>query len=411
MIYCHYHVNELSIMGIKMTEYYLWLLQVMGAANPRSVQLLRHFGNPKKVYEKAQVGDTGFLKPAEFKQLKNASLERSHEIIKWCDEKGIQIITLDDEDYPLLLQNIFNPPILLFVDGDISGISEELCITVIGTRYPSEYTTKVTETVCRELTKTGVIIISGFAVGIDKSAHTITIETGGRTIGVLACGIDIDYPRGSLAFRKKVKAKGGAAITELLPGQTTEKGYFHLRNRILSGLSQGTLIAEAGGSSGCHITANYCISQNRDLFCVPPADVFAERYSGVIRYLRDGAIPVFSFIDILQQYKTGLELKISAQYYEEYEKEKSSTEYEAGAKPRERKPIAAIIPEKPPLPDFSTLSPIQRQIAELLSKEPQTLDYLKQMSDLDMNELCDILLDMELDGIVESLPGARYGLK
>ncbi|MCL2698426.1 MAG: DNA-processing protein DprA, partial [Oscillospiraceae bacterium] len=134
-----------------MTEYYLWLLQFMGAANPRSIQLIRHYGSPEGVYTAFQkLGDNiKFLKPTEAEALKTASLEKSREILQLCAEHEYRAITLEDEEYPLPLKNIYNPPLVLFVAGELH--KNELCIAVVGTREACEYSLKVTDNLCRKL--------------------------------------------------------------------------------------------------------------------------------------------------------------------------------------------------------------------------------------------------------------------
>lgn len=391
-----------------MVEYYLWLLQLMGAANPRSIQLIKHFGNPEAVYEAVTAGRGGFLKPSELSSLKRASLEKSKEIIEFCKDNGYSIITFSDEEYPMLLKNIYNPPVLLFAEGDISGLDDEISLTVVGTRKACDYSFMVTERLCKPLAKIGTVIVSGMAIGVDKIAHTAAVDSGGRTIGVLACGIDVDYPAGSMGFRKAITACGGAAVTELLPGSRVDKGYFRSRNRIMSGLSLGTLIIEASETSGCHITARHAISQNRDLFCVPPHNIFDRRFDGVTGYLRDGAVPVFGFADIINEYKAGYGKKYNSlsqalketEFYDIKHIEKESKEAKA----------PPVIPQKPPLPDMDSLGEQAKKIVGFLSDGAKTVDFISSESGIEIGDLSDLLLDLEIDGIIESAPGASYRL-
>jgi DNA processing protein len=384
-----------------MTEYYLWLLQFMGAANPRSVQLIRHYGSAEAVYKRfEQLGSSiKFLKPAESEALRTASLEKSQEIMQTCDRLGYRIITLDDERYPLALKNIYNPPIVLFAAGELP--QQELSIAVIGTREACDYSFNVTRRLCMNLAKEGVAIISGMAIGIDKTAHSAALEAGGRTIGVLACGFDVDYPKFSTPFRQEILDAGGAIVTELLPGSRGERGYFNYRNRIMSGLSRGVLIVEAGDKSGCHITASHAINQNRDLFCVPPADIFDKRFKGVIGYLRDGAIPVFDHSDVLREYFISPTTMDNEQFtIDDGQFIKSETP---------PKPFN-IIQEKPPEPDFSQLSGNPLAVTELLKDSPKTVDFLAEKSGLSADELSEVLLELEIDGVILSAAGSQYQL-
>ncbi|MDE6580307.1 MAG: DNA-protecting protein DprA, partial [Ruminiclostridium sp.] len=296
-----------------MTEYYLWLLQLMGAANPKSLQLIQHYGSAKNVYEAVVIGkERKFLSPFEEKRLGTATLENAQRIMEECKKAEIKIVTLNDEDYPYRLQNIYNPPILLFYKGSLSGINSEVCITGVGARGATAYTAKVTRHTCMDLAKLGTVLVSGMAAGVDHLVHQSAIDVGGKTVGVLACGIGIDYPRGSIPTRERMYELGGACISELLPYTQTSKGYFHARNRIMSGLSLGTIVFQAGKRSGSLITADHAIQQGRDLFCVPPHDLFDPDYSGVVKYLRDGAIPLFNYLDVVNCYFSAYTDKLNA---------------------------------------------------------------------------------------------------
>jgi len=390
-----------------MTEYYLWLLQFMGAANPRSLQLIRHYGSVCAVYEafKHENGGVRFLKENEAAALKTASLEKSCSILDMAQKSGYRVITLDDAEYPLPLKNIYNPPPVLFAAGLLP--ESDTCLTVIGTREACDYSFKVTGKLCGRLAKEGVTIVSGMAIGIDKAAHTAAVEAKGRTVGVLACGFGVDYPKFSTPFRQEMINAGGAVISELLPGQRGERGYFNQRNRIMSGLSRGVLIIEAGERSGCHITARHAVNQNRDIFCIPPADIYNPRFKGVIGYIRDGAIPVFDHSDILNEYlikPTAFEVKSGAddtvpETFEDAERTAPVT-----AKPFE------VIPQKPPAADLSALTPDGLKIAALLSGGTKTLDFIAENTELSADELSDLLLELELDGVIESAAGAGYKL-
>lgn len=391
-----------------MTKYYLWLLQLMGAANPRSVQLIKHFGSPRAVYEAVTGGNDRFLKPSEVNSLKRASLEKSNEIIEFCKDNGYNIITLSDKEYPSLLKNIYNPPVLLFTEGDISGLDDEISLTVVGTRKACEYSYMVTEKLCAPLAKIGTVIVSGMAIGVDKIAHTAAVDNGGRTLGVLACGIDVDYPTGSMGFRKRITVCGGAVLTELLPGSRVDKSYFRNRNRILSGLSQGTLVVEASSVSGCHITAKHAVSQNRDLFCIPPHNIFDKRFEGVTGYLRDGAVPVFGFADIINEYKAGYGKKYNSLSQALKETEFYDVKHIEKEAPNSMLP--PVVPQKPPAPNLDMLDSRGKIIAELLADGAKTVDFLISESGMDDGDISDTLLDLEIDGIIESAPGACYKL-
>ena len=149
----------------------------------------------------------------------------------------------------------------------------------------------------------GITLVSGMARGVDSVVHNACVYEGNPTVGVLACGINYDYPYGSGELRRKIVLNGGAYITELFPEVSPSREYFRGRNRILAGLSQGTIVFQAGEKSGSLITAGYALEEGRDVFCVPPPNLLDKRYNGVIPYLEDGAIPVFNHDDIIEFYK------------------------------------------------------------------------------------------------------------
>jgi len=399
----------------KNKAHYIWLLSVMGAANPRSIRLISHFGSVQEAYDALTAGETKFLKPQEARLLKESSLEKSLELVEWCGKRGYGIVTFDEPDYPESLKHIHNPPIALFTEGDIAGINEGVRINVIGTRTPSEYSYRAASYLCAELAKVGIIIVSGMAVGLDKCSMTAALENSGKVAGVLACGIDVEYPRGSREFRKKVVESGGVCISELIPRDSVRPAYFQYRNRIMSGLSSGTLIIEAGERSGCHITASHAVSQNRDLFCVPPHDILDPRYSGVVRYLRDGAVPVFSHIDIVNEYLSDVCESLSESATPR-DLEKPSVSCESAPKSKAKPALELKSKEPPPQAapqaDYSQLPEEQAKIIKALQKKKLTFDEITSAK----RKLCDpdkayeILLDMELDGLIEKIAGDRYAI-
>jgi len=383
-------------------KYYIWLLSVMGAANPRSLRLISHFGGVKEAYEALTSGEnTDFLKPHEAKALKNSSLEKAAELIEWCKKRGYGIVTFEDDDYPESLKHIYNPPILLFTEGSFTNINSEIRINVIGTRNPCDYSLKVASNICAGLARTGMVIVSGMAVGLDKCAMTAALENSGQVAGVLACGIDVEYPRGSKVFRKTVADSGGVVISELMPRDSTRPAYFHNRNRIMSGLACGTLIVEAGERSGCHITAMHAVNQNRDLFCVPPHDILDPRYSGVVRYLRDGAIPVFSHIDVINEYLSDVCERIcESATPQDLEKPDIQIQY------KKSKPIPQVAPKA----DYTQLPEEQAAIINALKRKKLTFDEIIKKKMCAAEKAHEILLDMELDGLVERVAGDRYAV-
>ena len=396
-----------------MIEYYLWLQQLMGAANPKSRELIRRYGSPKAVYESVYGGDgKKFLSPAEMRRINGASLDNSQKILELCRQNGISIVSLSDEAYPKNLLNIYNPPVILFYKGDISCLNSDICISAVGSRDMTQYTAKVTRRTSSDLARLGVVMISGMAFGVDHTVHKAAVDVGGKTVGVLACGLTVDYPRGTMAFREEMYRLVGACISELLPTERPSRSYFCARNRIISGLSVGTVIFQAGMKSGALITADHAINQGRDLFCIPPADLFSANYCGVVGLLRDGAIPLFNYLDVVNYYFNDFTDQL-----EELNK-KFRISYDKPFVFRESNPVK-------PQSDSNHSGEKTAERFEFASREPEIktiFDFLHENGTKQLEEItdgCDIspedvslyLIDMEMEGLIESKPGGRYCVK
>ncbi|MBR5090038.1 MAG: DNA-protecting protein DprA [Ruminiclostridium sp.] len=284
-----------------MDRYNIWLTQVFGIANPKIHKVTAKYGSPKLAYEAIQGGDHSVLEHNERQMVGYVNIERTDSLIEYCEKQGIGICSLGSAEYPKLLAEIYDPPCVLFYRGDLSCL-DDLSLTFIGSRHPTPYITNLCSRICRDVGKLGITLVSGMAIGVDQCVHRTCVANGIKTVGVLGCGIDIDYPRGSMELRERMASKGGAVISELFPGTEPTKEYFNPRNRIMAGLTRGTAIFQAAANSGTLITGSYAVDENRDVFCIPPPDIFDPVYEGVIGFLEDGAIPIFNHNDILKEY-------------------------------------------------------------------------------------------------------------
>ncbi len=211
----------------------------------------------------------------------------------------VSLLTWRDAAYPALLREIDDSPPALYLKGTLTE-ADQFALAVVGTRNSDSYGQQVTERLVTELARGQVTIVSGLALGIDSLAHSAALDAGGRTIAVLACGLDIVYPaRNARLARRIVESGQGVLLSEYPLGVKPESGSFPARNRIISGISQGVLVVEAGEKSGALITANCAIKQGREVFAVP-GSVFASRSAGTNRLIRDGAHPVLEVNDILE---------------------------------------------------------------------------------------------------------------
>ncbi len=210
---------------------------------------------------------------------------------------GVQALCWDDPGYPARLLTISDPPTVLYVRGELRP-EDDWAVAIVGTRHASAYGREAARTVAADLARAGVTVISGLARGIDSQAHRAALEAGGRTLAVLGSGIDIIYPWENAKLAQDIVAKG-ALVSEYPLGTQPEASNFPPRNRIISGLSRGVIVVEAGEQSGALITSDFAADQGRDVFAVP-GSIFARSSQGTNRLIRDGATPVLSANDVLE---------------------------------------------------------------------------------------------------------------
>lgn len=233
--------------------------------------------------------DAAFDNDKYVKRLRRITDEQVESILRICDKNSIDVITISDKDFPDGLRYIPDPPALLFVKGKITAVNKRASCAVIGTRKACEYSLYAAKRFAFELARDyDVNIVSGFAAGSDAAAHSGAIEANGCTTAVLGCGILHDYPKGSYLLKKKI-AENGAVISEYLPTAQPAKGNFKIRNRLLTGLSDCLLIVEASSESGALNTAGHAAEQGKELFVIPPRDIFSERFAGQAGLISDGA--------------------------------------------------------------------------------------------------------------------------
>jgi DNA processing protein len=236
------------------------------------------------------LGERGTRRLQDF--LARADPQRLIEDAKRCQA---EVVTLADAHYPQLLRAIPDPPLALYVRGQLP---REVCVAVVGTRNPSSDGEYVARRMGAELSAAGVCVVSGLARGVDASAHKGALQCGGPTVAVLGCGVDVHYPAGHEALADQVAAHG-ALVSEYPPGTPAAKHHFPLRNRIISGLSRAVVVVEATLRSGALITADLALEQGREVFAVP-GSVLNPRSAGPHRLLREGAGWAESACDVLR---------------------------------------------------------------------------------------------------------------
>jgi DNA processing protein len=291
--------------------------------------------------------------------------------IEKLEKHSVKVITWHDSDYPARLKEIYDYPPVLYVRGSLLP-EDEWCVAVVGTRRPTVYGRQVTEEIVADLARNKITIVSGLARGIDTIAHQSALDAGGRTIAVLGCGLDIVYPGENVNLARRILQQG-ALISEYPLGTRPRADNFPRRNRIMSGLSLGVLITEAGDTSGALITTRFAVEQNREVFAIP-GSILSPASNGTNKLIQDGAKLVRSYTDILE------ELNLTA--------------------------VAHQIEMKEVLPTTDTESRLLKQ----LSAEPTHIDEICRNSGLPVSTVSSTLAMMELKGLVKQLGAMNYVL-
>ncbi len=335
--------------------------------------LLDHFGDLESAWraDRADLRQAGLDRRAMNSLLSARSQLNLDAELEKLSRQGVRALTWRDPDYPPRLLQIPDPPPVLYLRGHLMP-EDEWAVAVVGTRRASAYGKTVTGRLVADLAVNHVTVVSGLARGIDGEAHRATLKAGGRTIGVLGCGLDLVYPPEHRNLAREV-VENGALVSEYPLGTPPEASNFPPRNRIISGLSLGVLVVEAGVRSGALITADYAADQGRDVFAVP-GDLYKRSSVGTNRLIQDGAKLVAGAEDILEE----LNLMMVAQQAE----------------------VRAVVPE----------TETEALLLQHLSLEPIHVDEISLRVDLPIAEVTSNLALMELKGMVRQVGGMNYVL-
>lgn len=377
----------------------LKLILGIGFANPRIHQFIELFGSAEKACEALENHHTAFSSE-ELKEASGINEKQLFAVISYCEEHNIEMICIDDKSYPRLLRHINNPPLLLFCRGNTDILKNDTNISIVGSRNISDYSLRVTETVAAAAVSAGMTVVSGFAIGADIAAHLAAVRNGGKTIAVLGCGVDYNYPEQNIKYKNEITANG-VLVSEYLPQAFARPTHFPVRNRILSGLSLGTVVIEAGRRSGSLNTVSHAINQGRDVWVIPPHDIFDPRYEGNKALLHDGAAPLCSPSDILEEYFGNYShIPVKETFTDHiFITEQSS----AKAVP---KPEKAPVPENP-VPELDGTA---RIIYDIIKNAPSPLsaDEIAAAAETDISEALSVITELEIEGIVLSDAGQTY---
>lgn len=334
-------------------------------------------------------------------------IERELELI---NEYGCQILTLYDDAYPLPLKEIDTPPLVLYIRGELIP-EDSLSVSLVGSRNAKDYGRKVSYRLSYQLAQRGLTVVSGFAKGIDTSAHRGALEAGGRTVAVMGNGLSFIYPATNRALVEKIEASG-ALISEFPIGVKPKPRNFPRRNRIISGLTLGTVVVEASNRSGALITARLAGEQGREVFAVP-GEIFSELSTGTHRLINDGAKLINTVDDLLN------ELPQHALNQIQSSTPTSSVpdiETESSEKPSVEKRVKKSVVSSPPAdvqqsiqnPPPLDLTPDEKTVFEAIEVPSTHIDTIVRTTQLPIGQVSSVLLMLELKGVVQQLPGKQF---
>lgn len=408
------------------TIYWVWLSQALGdAAYTR--EIISYYSNAETIYKADEnelrssgLFGNGFfeIRTNAIEKLMNKSLDSAKKIVESCCSNSVSIVTYEDELYPEQLKRIADFPPVLYCVGDLSCLKDKLALAVVGTRKPSLYGIEAATKLSRQLAKQDTVIVSGGALGIDSIAHMSALEEKAKTVLVLGCGHFANYLKQNEALRRQV-SENGAVISEYPPFTKAAPYLFPKRNRIISGISKGVVIIEAGEKSGTLNTAKHAKSQGRDIFAVP-GDISSVAYSGSNTLIKQGARAVFSADDILSYYN--YEIKAMSEIHKdanrslfdgidvfkygegEKTKRKSSSKQKTIEKEEENTKEIEIFQKF----NAETVSDNAKLVYNHMSSESMSLDDLTRKCALPVRKVLIALTELEMAGAIKQQSGGNY---
>lgn len=364
-------------------QYWVWISSIPGIGAVKSKRLLEHFKDPYNVWKakENELKELTFLTQKDVYNLVDSDIkEQVKKHLENIFKNNIKVLTVNDRLYPPYLKNIYDPPVVLYVKGSIK--KDEKYLAVVGSRKATSYGLSMAGTISRELSCYGITVVSGMARGVDSYAHRGSISGGGRTIAVLGCGLDIVYPYENKKLMESI-IENGACVSEYLPGTAPLASNFPARNRIISGMSLGVIVIEAGERSGSLITADFALEQGREVFALP-GNVCSLKSAGTNRLIKEGAKIVTSIEDILEEININFNDENIEEFFEKN-----------------------ILDEN----FFKGLNQEERTVASCLRLEPSNIDLISKKTGFSVQLVSSVLIMLELKGIVEQLPGKMYKLK
>lgn len=418
-------------------EYWIWLSLNFGGKHELCQNLLKEYGDAKGIYS---AGSDLYELAGTSSHAIDFELDEAVAIAEYCSRNNVGIVVCREQRFPSLLKRIHDCPILLYYRGELPELDSRLCIAAVGTRSVTEYGERAAYQIAYDLAKSGAVIISGMAAGIDGVCHQAALDAGGLTVAVLGCGVDRVYPAKHEQLMSEI-IRRGCVISEFKPG-TSPVGYnFPIRNRIISGLCQATFVAEANLKSGSLITARDALYQGRDLFALPGA-VGEQNSSGTNELIKSGAKMATNAGDILAEYeaehpeliqsylsRSGSRVSYAGRPSrppaelphpdtQNTRRKKQQDEDSPAADNPQRESIpsaenkSADVREKPDVIagiDFSGLGEAEKKVYGYLLNNPDaTSDTVIARLGISASEVMTAITMLEIQGKIESLPGGHF---
>ena len=373
------------------------ILNMVEHIGPVKLRALRErFGSAEKVLE-ASEGDLNRVDgigAAAARAIRNwqASVDWAGELQR-IKEFGAHVIAQGDPDYPENLAEIYDPPMLLYVKGQIKP-DDKRAIAIVGSRHTTHYGLEAAKKLGYQLAYAGVVVVSGLARGIDTAAHQGALAARGRTIAVLGCGINIIYPPENKSLYDKIVESGGAVVTEYPFNSPPDAQNFAIRNRVISGLALGVVVVEAGVGSGALITVKWAVEQGRPVFAVP-GRIDSPPSKGCHRLIKEGAKLVEDAEDILTEFEY-------LQPLAEEAKAKAAVETAVGGDGSTSLTAGACATQ------LKNLSEIETKVCAAVGRDETNIDDIIRASDLTSGQVSATLLALEMKRLVKQLPGKRF---
>ncbi len=381
-------------------KYSIWLQGVLGYGYGKTAAIFDRFGSALGVYNASdsELKNSGLFTPSAYSRARNKSLEKAENILNFCRREGIETIAYGDVKYPETLARIPDFPLVIYYKGHFPDFENVPTVCIVGPRKCSDFGIKAAFSLSSRLSRGGMIVVSGGALGVDSAAHKGVLSEDGITALIMPCGFGCDYLRENESLREDIIKQNGCIITEYPPEYPVKQGTFQVRNRLMSALTLGTVVIEAGEHSGALITARHALEQGKDIFVIPGNPTLPQ-YFGSNNLLRDGAKPLLTAKDVFFEYMSA--------YADKLDIEKAYSRPDPKPQPRTEKPISN--PQKPIEEiNVSALSEVALAVYKAAPSEAFCVDELSVFCEYDASELMTAMTELELFGAIRAVPGGRY---